>query len=245
MIPARYASSRLPGKPLVDLLGKPMIQRVYEQARQSSADRVIVATDDTRIEQAVLDFGGEVCLTRADHVSGTDRVYEVAKKLGLNDSDCVVNVQGDEPLIPPTVLDQVASLLERSKTEMATLCESIESLSDLLDPNNVKVVKSVASRALYFSRAPIPWDRDNLPGSYSGGAYRHIGIYAYRVSLLKGFVSWPESTLEAIEKLEQLRVIENGFEISIDEAVEAIPLGVDTAKDLERTLAVLQTNGIT
>ena len=196
VIPARYASSRLPGKPLVDLLGKPMIQRVYEQASLSQASKVVVATDDERIERVVRDFGGEVCMTRADHLSGTDRVFEVADQLKLEDDACVVNVQGDEPLIPPSVIDQVAALLESSDASMATLCESIPTLTELLDPNIVKVVKSSLNQALYFSRAPIPFDRDNLPDEYVGGGFRHIGIYAYQVSLLKKFVTWPESKLK-------------------------------------------------
>ncbi len=241
VIPARYASVRLPGKPLIDLLGKPMIQRVYEQAKQSRAGRVVVATDDERIAAVVDQFGGEVCLTREDHVSGTDRVHEVAQKLKLSENHCVVNVQGDEPLIPPRVIDQVASLLETSQSSMATLCEPIGELEDLLDPNNVKVVKA-DKLALYFSRAPIPWDREQLPTTYSGGALRHIGIYGYRVSLLQEFVNWPQALLEKIEKLEQLRVMENGRTIAIAVAEQEIPPGVDTARDVGRTLAALKSN---
>lgn len=221
------------------MLGKPMIQRVYEQASLSSASRVVVATDDQRIADAVTDFGGDVCLTREDHVSGTDRVHEVTRKLGLNSNDCVVNVQGDEPLIPPIVIDQVANLLIGSEQPMATLCEPIDSLEDLMDPNIVKVVMTDRGVALYFSRAPIPWARDELPGNYTGGAFRHIGIYGYRVELLEDFVTWREGVLEQIEKLEQLRVMENGRGISIAAAVETIPPGVDTARDLERTLAAI------
>ncbi len=218
-----------------------MIQRVYEQSQKSQASRVVVATDDHRIVEAVESFGGEVCVTRDDHVSGTDRVQEVTELLGLQEDLCVVNVQGDEPLIPPAVIDQVAILLESSSSPMATLCEPIADMQDLLDPNIVKAVMTGNNQALYFSRAPIPWDRDNLPDKYVGGAYRHIGIYAYRTSLLGQFVNWPEGVLERTEKLEQLRVLENGVGIGIAEAVEDIPPGIDTARDLERTLAVLKS----
>ena len=219
-----------------------MIQRVYEQAKKSQASRVVVATDDQRIADAVEKFGGEVCETRVDHVSGTDRVHEVIEQLCLSDDEFVVNVQGDEPLIPPAVIDQVAGLLNDCDHSMATLCEPIDSLEDMLDPNIVKVVMSESRQALYFSRASIPWDRDQLPNKYVDGGLRHIGIYAYKASLLRRFVAWPESRLEKTEKLEQLRVLENGFGIAIAEAVEQIPPGIDTARDLERTLAVLKAS---
>lgn len=240
VIPARYASTRLPGKPLVDLLGKPMIQRVYEQASRSNAIRVVVATDDRRVVSAVEEFGGEVILTREDHVSGTDRVHEVVHRLGLAEDHIVVNVQGDEPLIPPDAIDQVADLVARTGQPMATLCEPVTNPEDFADPNVVKVVTGGQS-ALYFSRAPIPWDRDNGAQGYRGGAYRHIGIYAYRATLLYEFVTWPESHLERTEKLEQLRVLENGRGIAITVASCEIPPGIDTARDLERTLAVLES----
>lgn len=220
-------------------MGKTMIQRVYEQASMSDAIRVVVATDNESIAQHVHSFGGEVCMTRADHVSGTDRVEEVARLLELDHEHCVVNVQGDEPLIPPSVINQVAQLLGDLDVPMATLCEPIESLTDMLDPNIVKVVKDNLGAALYFSRAPIPWLRDEMPEIYSGGGLRHIGLYAYKAGLLKQFVMWSEGRLEQREKLEQLRVLENGIKIAIAESVETIPPGIDTANDLERTLAVL------
>jgi 3-deoxy-manno-octulosonate cytidylyltransferase (CMP-KDO synthetase) len=229
---------RLPGKPLIDLKGKPMIQRVYEQAGLSAASRVVVATDDERIQAAVESFGGEVCLTRADHVSGTDRVHEVVEKLGLPDEQCVINVQGDEPLIPPAAINQVAELMAGDNTLMATLCEPIDLEQDYLDPNIVKVVRG-GHAALYFSRAPVPLNRDH-PTTYQGGAFRHIGIYGYQARLLRQFVTWPEATLEKTEKLEQLRVLENGVAIAIAAAACEIPPGIDTARDLERTLAVLE-----
>lgn len=239
VIPARFASQRLPGKPLIDLAGKPMIQRVYEQANLSQASRVVVATDDQRIADVVEKFGGECCMTREDHVSGTDRVQEVASKLGLALDHLVINVQGDEPLIPPEVINQVAGILESSSAPMATLAEPIESVEDLLDPNIVKVVTAENGDALYFSRAPIPWDRDRVPNQVPQGARRHIGIYGYRVSLLNDFITWQPGNLEKIEKLEQLRIMERGVRINVASAVASIPPGVDTASDLERTLAVL------
>lgn len=239
VIPARYASERLPGKPLLDLAGKPMIQRVYEQATKSAAEQVVVATDDDRIAKVVDAFGGSVVMTRGDHVSGTDRIQEVAAKLGLSDDYPVVNVQGDEPLIPPDVIDQVAFLLLADNVSMATLCEPIDSLTDFADPNVVKVVMNEAGEAIYFSRAPIPWDRTKGHEGVPAGASRHVGIYAYRVKLLNEFVSWPPGRLEQIEKLEQLRILERGIKIGVARADTSIPPGIDTASDLERTLAVL------
>jgi 3-deoxy-manno-octulosonate cytidylyltransferase (CMP-KDO synthetase) len=250
VIPARYASSRLPGKPLKDIAGKPMIQHVYESAVCSAAARVIVATDDERVASAVKAFGGEVCMTSPQHSSGTDRLQEVAQLLQFTDEDIVVNVQGDEPLIPPEVIDQVAENLARSpQASVATLSEPIASWQDFFDPNLVKVVTDHASLALYFSRAPMPWARDEL--SQIAGAHevqklasdklpeklnaqRHIGIYAYRVALLNRFVTWPAAPLEEIEKLEQLRVLYQGEAIHVAEAVCEVPGGIDTPADLER-----------
>lgn len=239
VIPARFASQRLPGKPLIDLAGKPMIQRVYEQAQLSQASRVVIATDDQRIADVVRSFGGECCMTRMDHVSGTDRVQEVTDALDLALDHLVINVQGDEPLIPPEVINQLANMLEHSPAPMATLAEPIETIEDLMDPNIVKVVTAENGDALYFSRAPIPWDRDRLANQIAVGARRHIGIYGYRVSLLNEFITWPPSHLEKIEKLEQLRIMERGVRINVQSAVVSIPPGIDTASDLERTLAVL------
>lgn len=240
VIPARFGSQRLPGKPLIDLAGKSMIERVYVQASLSHASRVVVATDDQRIADAVSGFGGEYCMTRDNHVSGTDRVQEVASKLKLTPEQTVVNVQGDEPLIPPEVIDQVAEMLDQSNAPMTTLSEPIETTEDLMDPNIVKVVTDENGNALYFSRAPIPWDRDRSDDTPTS-AMRHIGIYGYRVSLLNEFVSWQTGQLEQIEKLEQLRMMERGIRINVAKSVKTIPPGIDTASDLERTLAVLKS----
>ncbi len=245
VIPARYASSRLPAKPLKDIAGKPMIQHVVERARLSQAKAVIVATDDVRIEAAVKAFGGDVCMTSSTHQSGTDRLQEVAHTLGLSDEDIVVNVQGDEPLIPPAVIDQVAKNLAAAKrASVATLSEKIQSAEVFHDPNSVKVVSDVDGIAMYFSRAPIPWprdeyayDRNHLPDNLP--CQRHIGIYAYRVALLNRFVTWEMAPLERIECLEQLRVLSMGESIHVAEALEEVPAGVDTEADLERVRAVV------
>jgi len=209
VIPARSASTRLPGKPLLDIGGTPMIQRVVEQAARSGAERVVVATDDKRIADAVTDFGGEVVMTDANHPSGTDRLQEVAQKLGLDDAAVIVNVQGDEPLLPPSVIDQVAgNLASHSEAGIATLCERIHDLEMVMNPNAVKVIFDHQGMANYFSRAPIPWSREqfssNLSQQLPAGAeyYRHIGIYAYRVGFLHIYVSWPPSLPEVTESLE-------------------------------------------
>ncbi len=243
IIPARYASSRLPGKPLLDIAGKPMIQRVYEQAMQASAARVIVATDDARIATACEQFGAEIVMTSADHPSGTDRLEEVVQALELDDEEIVVNVQGDEPLIPPEVIDQVAQNLdEHPDAGVATLCERIHDVRQVMNPNVVKVVFDRFGKASYFSRAPIPWAREafgskvpHLPSQAE--YYRHIGLYAYRVDLLKRFVNWPPSMTEQVERLEQLRVMSNGESIHVDLALHALPGGVDTEEDLQRVQA--------
>lgn len=243
IIPARYASQRLPGKPLLDIAGKPMIQRVYACAQLSEAERVLVATDDQRIAKVVTGFGGEVCMTSADHQSGTDRLQEVVKKLALADEDIVVNVQGDEPLIPAAVINQVAqNLADNIEASCATLCEPLSSREDCFNPNIVKVVSDEKGLALYFSRAPIPWDRDAFSQANQSVphlARRHIGIYAYRVSLLHQFVQWPQAALESIEKLEQLRILAHAHKIHVATACEAVPGGVDTPEDLQRLNAAL------
>lgn len=247
IIPARLASTRLPNKPLLDIGGKPMIQRVWERARQSEAARVIVATDDERVAAVVEGFGGEVCMTKSTHESGTDRLQEVAAQLALVDAQIVVNVQGDEPLIPPAAINQVARNLAASdRAGIATLAKRIHSRADVFNPNVVKVVVDNTLHALYFSRAPIAYDRDAW-GAYERNAgntaddapldgdwARHIGIYAYRVEFLHNFVRWPMGRLERLEKLEQLRALENGVAIHVDESHTEIPPGVDTAADLER-----------
>jgi 3-deoxy-manno-octulosonate cytidylyltransferase (CMP-KDO synthetase) len=249
VIPARYASTRLPGKPLLDIVGKPMIQRVVEQAARCGAERVVVATDDKRIADAVTDFGGEVVMTDANHPSGTDRLQEVAQKLGLDDAAVIVNVQGDEPLIPPSVIDQVAgNLASHSEAGIATLCERIHDLETVMNPNAVKVIFDHQGMANYFSRAPIPWSREqfssNLSQQLPAGAeyYRHIGIYAYRVGFLHSYVNWPSSMTEVTESLEQLRALANGVRIHVDVAFETPPAGVDTQEDLERVRVLVEAS---
>lgn len=239
IIPARFGSTRLPGKPLLDIAGKPMIQRVYEQAVQSKASRVVIATDDQRILDAAGAFGAEVVMTAVNHESGTDRLQEVVAKLNFAGDDIVVNVQGDEPLIPPAVINQVAdNLAAHPRAGIATLVEKIGDVESVFNPNIVKVVTDQSGDALYFSRAPIPWCRDSFgetaPVIPQGAEYfRHIGIYAYRVELLHRFVTWPPGRLEQIERLEQLRAMENGVVIAVAEAVATIPGGVDTEADLD------------
>lgn len=249
VIPARYQSSRLPGKPLIDLAGKTMIERVYRQACKSAAREVYIATDDVRIQQVAQAIGAKVVMTRDDHESGTDRIAEVVGSLALADDEIVVNVQGDEPLIPPSVIDQVAQLLLSDNTRaMATLSEKITSSEDFFDPNVVKVVTDNNDNAVYFSRAPIPWPREAIQPTENGfslpddtvDAQRHIGIYAYRAGLLSRFVTWPVAALEQTEKLEQLRVMAQGEKIGIAVAAESPPPGIDTPKDVQRTLAILQ-----
>ena len=247
VIPARYASSRLPGKPLIDLGGKPMVLRVVEQALRSAAETVVVATDDERVAGAVEGSGAVPVMTRADHATGSDRVMEAVRTCGWGADEVVVNVQGDEPLIPPAVIDQVAGLLQTptgaNARPVATLCEPISDPAHVFDPNVVKVVANHAGRALYFSRGPIPWARqafaDGQPQRLGPHWHRHIGIYAYRVSALESFVSWPPSALEKVEVLEQLRLLEHGVDIAVAEAVAPVPGGVDTPADVERVLAAL------
>jgi 3-deoxy-manno-octulosonate cytidylyltransferase (CMP-KDO synthetase) len=243
IIPARYASSRLPGKPLFDISGKTMIRRVYEQAQKSAAKQVVVATDDARIEGEVKGFGGQVVMTSLEHASGTDRLQEVVAKLGLGDEEIVVNVQGDEPLIPPELIDQVASnLAQNQRADIATLCESIESVAQLFDPNAVKVVFDSDGMALYFSRAPIPWNRDAFssgekgvqPDDIAGYYSRHVGIYSYRVRFLHQFVGWDQAPIEKLESLEQLRAMHHGVGIHVERAITDSGVGVDTQEDLDR-----------
>lgn len=245
VIPARHASTRLPGKPLQDIAGKPMIQRVWEQARRSTAQRVVVATDDARIVEACQAFGAEVLLTRVDHNSGTDRLAEVASQLGLPADAIVVNVQGDEPLIPPAIIDQVAAnLAAHPEAGIATLAEPIRDVQTLFNPNVVKVAADLDGLALTFSRAPLPWardafatSRDQLPADVP--YRRHIGIYAYRAGFLHDFVAWGPCWLENTECLEQLRALWHGVRIHVADAQEAPPAGVDTPEDLERVRRLL------
>ncbi|EIC84798.1 3-deoxy-manno-octulosonate cytidylyltransferase [Serratia sp. M24T3] len=237
IIPARYASSRLPGKPLADINGKPMIVHVMERARESGAKRVIVATDHPDVKIAVELAGGEVCMTRPDHQSGTERLAEVIELCGFADDEIIVNVQGDEPLIPPVIVRQVADNLARCAAGMATLAVPITDAEEAFNPNAVKVVMDAQGFALYFSRAAIPWDRERFAVSKEiiGDAFlRHIGIYAYRAGFIRRYVAWEPSQLEKIELLEQLRVLWYGEKIHVAVA-KAIPsVGVDTPEDLQR-----------
>ena len=242
VIPARYSSTRLPGKPLLDIVGKPMIQHVYERACESKATRVLIATDDPRIEKAAQGFNAEVVMTAANHPSGTDRLEEVARKLDFHPDDIVVNVQGDEPLIPPGLIDQVAeNLSAQAEAGIATLCERIDDIDSVFNPNVVKVVFDGAGMAKYFSRAPIPWARDAFADAHGRtqlpaqtAYYRHIGLYGYRVSLLQDFVRWSPAPLEISEALEQLRALWHGVGIHVAVAQELPVAGVDTPADLER-----------
>ncbi|WP_042012053.1 3-deoxy-manno-octulosonate cytidylyltransferase [Aeromonas fluvialis] len=242
VIPARYASTRLPGKPLADIHGKPMVQHVVEKALQSGADRVIVATDDARVQHALQTTGVEVCMTSADHQSGTERLAEVCRHYGFAADTIIVNVQGDEPLIPPAIIRQVADNLAAATAPMATLSVPIRDAEEAFNPNAVKVVTDKDGYALYFSRASIPWDRDRFAKSHEqiGGHYqRHIGIYAYRAGFIQRYVDWAPSVLEQVEALEQLRVLWYGEKIHVAQALEAPPVGVDTQVDLEKVRAFL------
>jgi 3-deoxy-manno-octulosonate cytidylyltransferase (CMP-KDO synthetase) len=240
VIPARYASTRFPGKPLVLLAGKPMLQWVYENAARSGAREVLVATDDARIAAAARAFGAPVAMTSASHESGTDRIAEAAATAGWGAEDIVVNLQGDEPLLPPALLRQVAGLLEADPgAGIATLATPVRSLAEYLDPNAVKVVAGEDGRALYFSRAPIPWHRDTAPGGAPdhAGARRHIGLYAYRVGALQRLAALPAAALEMAEKLEQLRALANGLAIRVADAIERPGQDVNTPADLARAVA--------
>ncbi len=236
VIPARYASVRLVGKPLLDIAGKPMVVRVAEKAKVTGAE-VVVATDDVRILDAVKEHGYQAILTRADHVSGTDRIAEVALKMGWAENEIVVNVQGDEPLIESTLIEEVAfNLAQHNDAAIATACHLIHDKAMMLNPNAVKVVLDKEGYALYFSRAPIPYPRDafaanqDLPDAML--IYRHIGIYAYRTSFLKAYAGLQASPIEQYESLEQLRALWHGYKISVAVTSHAPAAGVDTEEDL-------------
>lgn len=243
VVPARYASTRFPGKPLIDLGGKPMVVRVAEQAMQSSAKQVVVATDDERIAEVCLRRGLHVEMTRSDHPTGTDRLSEVVSLLGLDDDAIVVNVQGDEPLIPPAVIDATAAhLAQRSDAAMATLVHPIHEVGDALNPNIVKCVIDERGNALYFSRAPIPYARDAWKTVPSGlpadlPIFRHIGMYAYRARFLRAFPSLVVPAIERFESLEQLRALAHGFQIAVMRVSDALPPGIDTPDDYEKLKA--------
>ncbi|EGU38312.1 3-deoxy-manno-octulosonate cytidylyltransferase [Vibrio scophthalmi] len=235
VIPARYQSTRLPGKPLADIGGKPMVQWVYEQAVQAGADQVIIATDDERVEQAAKAFGAQVCMTSPNHESGTERLAEVVKLMGIADDHIIVNVQGDEPLIPPSIITQVADNLANSQAPMSTLAVEISDEAEVFNPNAVKVLTDKDGYAMYFSRATIPWDRDNFANNntIAQPLLRHIGIYAYRAGFINTYINWQPSVLEKIECLEQLRVLWYGEKIHVAVAKEAPAAGVDTPEDLQ------------
>lgn len=243
VIPARYASSRLPAKPLLKIHGREMILRVVDQARKVQGfDDLCVATDDLRIAEVCRAEGVDVVITDPNHPSGTDRLSEVARIKGWDAQDIIVNVQGDEPLLPAQLVIQVAELLEqKTNCSMSTLCESIHQIDEFQRDSIVKVVMSKFNEALYFSRSPIPYDREGAklaePALHSN-AYRHLGLYAYRVQLLQEYVTWDMGTLESLESLEQLRVLENGHRIAIDIAQVNLPPGVDTQADLDRLNAL-------
>lgn len=238
IIPSRYASVRLPGKPLLDRTGLPLIVHVVRTVQSAqNIDRVVVATDDERIATAVTSFGAEAIMTRDDHTCGTDRLAEAAEILKLADSDIVVNVQGDEPDIPPGLVDELISLLKTTGCPMATLCTPMHA-AEAADPNKVKVVFNDAGKALYFSRTTIPYPRD--PAGPAAEYYLHIGIYAYRASFLKTFSRLPPAKLEQVEKLEQLRALENDYSI----AVKPVPYdgtGIDTPEDYAAFVARVQS----
>lgn len=231
IIPARYASTRFPGKPLVLIQGKPMILHVYEAAKTADVDDVAVATDDERIEQCVIKFGGKAVMTLPTHPSGTDRCGEVAQKLNLNDDDVIINVQGDEPYITKNEINALADLFSNPEIGIATLIKQIDKDEEIDDPNKVKVIKDIHNKAIYFSRLAIPYIRNK--GSFNPTYFKHIGIYAYRKKYLDELIRLPESALEKSEKLEQLRWIENGYSIYTAECnYEGI--GIDTPEDLKR-----------
>lgn len=240
VIPARYASTRLPGKPLLPIAGRPMIEHVWRRAQATGAREVLIATDDARIEAAALAFGASVVMTSPDHLSGTDRLAEVAHRQGWPADSVIVNVQGDEPLLPSANVDQVATLLQAdADAAMATLMTPLTDERDFQDPNIVKVVSDRFGRALYFSRAPIPWPRDGRGTDATVVGWRHIGLYAYRVGALATLAALAPTPLELTERLEQLRALENGIKISIAAALETPGPGVDTPEDLERVAQLL------
>ena len=246
VIPARFASTRLPGKPLRDICGKPMIVRVIEQAKLSNADEVIVATDSKKVADAVADLDVQVCMTRENHQSGTERLSEVIEQLGFGDEQILINLQGDEPMMPPVCLNQVGQALEDDDNlKMATLCTPLTDIEELFDPHAVKVVRDINDFALYFTRAAVPWSRDcfnetprELPKQQE--YQRHIGLYGYRAGFIKQYLAWQSSDIEKTESLEQLRVLYYGEKIKVITAEIAPGPGVDTRDDLNRVCELLK-----
>ncbi|MGH8278260.1 MAG: 3-deoxy-manno-octulosonate cytidylyltransferase [Gammaproteobacteria bacterium] len=247
VIPARMSSTRLPGKPLAELLGKPLVLHVAERARESGAERLLVATDDERVRAACSAAGVPAEITAATLVSGTDRIAEIAMRFDWNEDMIVVNLQGDEPLMPAAAIRQVAALLEsREGADLATLAAPIHALDEFLNPNVVKLVMNQQGEALYFSRAPIPWNRESATAGLGSqqrwqGALRHLGLYAYRVGALRRLAAAPPCELEQLEKLEQLRALWLGMRIAVDVAREAPGPGVDTPQDLARVADLLRS----
>ncbi|MDY6943469.1 MAG: 3-deoxy-manno-octulosonate cytidylyltransferase [Pseudomonadota bacterium] len=245
VVPARHGASRLPGKPLRDLAGRPLIWHVYQRACESGASEVVIATEHDLVRDAAEGFGAQVCMTRVDHASGTDRIAEVAEQCGWDDDEIVVNLQGDEPLMPGENIARVAQNLALSDlADIATLCTPVGNVESLLDPNVVKVVRDARQFALYFSRAPIPWNRQGGfsvdAGMPPGNWYHHIGLYAYRVGVLKTFATLPPCDLEHRELLEQLRALWHGMRIHVGDAIALPGIGVDTEADLLRVEQLLK-----
>lgn len=245
IIPARYASTRLPGKMLLNIAGKPMLQHVYERACSAGFDSVLIATDDARIQSAASAFGAEVCLTASTHLSGTDRIAEAFQLMDYADEDVIVGLQGDEPLMPIENLVQVANnLAVQEVAVVATLCSPIHDAARIFDPNTVKVVRDAQNFALYFSRAPIPWVRDsfpNLPSSLEVHRHlAHVGLYCYRGAFLAQYTQLPPSELEQLEALEQLRILSQGLKIHVDVAAKPTPAGVDTPQCLQRVRELME-----
>jgi len=249
VIPSRFAASRLPGKPLLPIGDRPLIQWVWQRARASAAASVIVATDDARIFATARGFGADCLMTSALHASGTDRIAEVVRAKGFAADDVVVNLQGDEPMMPAAAINELAeALIARPNIDIATAVAPIQSLAEFLDPSCVKALRARDGRALYFSRAPVPWPRDRVAAGQPtdfAGAWRHIGMYAYRVRSLLQFAAWAPTPLEETEKLEQLRALEHGMQIHLVVLDEAPPAGVDTPEDLERVREGLAAAGAT
>ena len=246
IIPARLGSTRLPGKPLLEIAGRPLIEWVWERARASGAASVIIATDDASIGEAAQRFGADCVLTDPQHASGTDRIAEVVRARRFGAHELIVNLQGDEPLVPPEVIARVAQALDQHpRIDIASAAAPITSLAEFLDPNCVKALADRAGRALYFSRAPVPWPREHSPAGRPqrfDGALRHIGLYAYRVSSLLRFAALAPTVLEQAEKLEQLRALEHGLALHLVRLDAAPPAGVDTPEDLERVRAHLASS---
>jgi 3-deoxy-manno-octulosonate cytidylyltransferase (CMP-KDO synthetase) len=245
IIPARHASTRLPGKPLLDISGKPMIQHVYERACESGAEHVHIATDDGRIKQVAESFGADVIMTSPEHRSGSERLAEAVEILACAEEEIIVNLQGDEPLMPPGLIHQVADDLQQHvEANVATLCTPFHKDDDVHNPNIVKVARDKHGYAMYFSRAAIPWERDSFAKNNNRPSghylhYRHIGLYAYRAGFLKTYVAWPVCDMEVMESLEQLRVLWHGEKIHVSEAISIPPPGVDTEEELERVARLI------